>query len=139
MSRRVSPPSGMPPPVAALSPLGQELDLRALAKQTCSAYDAEFPDERERYGPAGIQWCVHDNQHVVNWAALSLTGGLPFFEQIAWLAGVLEARGFPLDRLARSLELCAQTIGQRHPDEHALIERLGHGATFVRSRRTFQR
>jgi hypothetical protein len=60
---------------------------------------------------------VHDNQHVFNWAALSLTGSLPFFEQIAWLARILEARDFPLDRLARSLEPCAQTTARCHPDE----------------------
>jgi hypothetical protein len=127
----------MAPPTAALSPLGKELDLWALAKETCDAYDADFPDERERYGPAGIEWCVHDNQHVFNWAALSLTGSLRFFEQIAWLARILERRDFPLARLARSLELCAQTIARCHSDESALIERLSEGAGFVRSRPTF--
>jgi hypothetical protein len=40
-----------------------------------------FPDERDRYGPAGIQWCVHDNLNVFNWAALSLTGHLVSLEQ----------------------------------------------------------
>ena len=139
MKGRLAPPSGMPPPVTALSPLGTELDLRALAKEACSAYDAEFPDERDRYGPAGIQWCVHDNQHVISWAVLSLTGSLDFSERIAWLARILEAREFPLDRLARSLELCAQTIDYRHSDEDALIDRLLDGAKLVRSRRTFLR
>jgi hypothetical protein len=129
----------MAPPVTAISPLGKELDLAALARETCSTYDAEFPDERDRYGPAGIQWCVHDNQHVFNWAALSLTGHLDFLEQIQWLAGVLEARDFPLDRLARSVELCAETIERRHPTERALAERLRDGATFVRSRPSFRR
>jgi hypothetical protein len=138
VSRRLAPPSGMAPPVTAISPLGEKLDLAALATEACRAYDAEFPDERDRYGPAGIQWCVHDNQHVFNWAALSLTGHLVFLEQIQWLAGVLEARDFPLDRLARSLELCAQTIKRRHPDERALAERLRDGATFVRSRPSFR-
>ena len=123
----------MSPPVVATSPLGDELELRALAKETCSAYDAEFPDERERYGPAGIQWCVHDVQHILNWAALSLTGSLAFLEQIAWLARILEGRDFPLDRLARGLELCAQTLDQHHPRERALVARLLEGATFVRS------
>jgi hypothetical protein len=80
---------------------------------------------------------VHDNQHVFNWAALSLTGSLPFFEQIARLARILEARDFPLDRLARSLEPCAQTTARCHPDENALTERLSEGARFVGSRPTF--
>ena len=128
----------MPPPLRAVSPLGEELDLEALAQETCRAYDAEFPDERERYGAAGMQWCVHDNQHVLNWAALSLTGHLPFLEEIAWLARVLEARDFPLDRLARSLELCAETMERRLPQEQAFADRLREGATFVRSRPSFR-
>lgn len=138
MNRRLAPPSGMPPPATAMSPLGKELDLGALAQDTCSAYDAEFPDERERYGPAGMQWCVHDNQHLFNWAALSVTGDIAFLKQIEWLARVLEARDFPLDRLARSLELCAETIERRHPNEQALLERLREGARFVRSQPTFR-
>ena len=138
MSRRPAPPTGMPPPGTVISPLGEELDLAALATETCSAYDAEFPGERQRYGPAGMQWCVHDNQHVFNWAALSLTGHVGFLEQIQWLARVLEARDFPLDRLARSLELCAETIERRHPNELALAERLRDGAMFVRSGPSFR-
>ena len=100
MKRRLAPPSGMPPPAAAMSPTGRELELRALAKQSCTAYEAEFPDARDRYGAAAFDWCVHDSQHVLNWAALSVTGSLRFEEQVAWLARILEARDFPLERLA---------------------------------------
>jgi hypothetical protein len=68
-------------------------------------YRAEFPDEQERYGDAGIAWCVHDNQHFLNWAVTERNGYGGFERQLAWLAGVLEARDFPRDRLARNLGL----------------------------------
>jgi hypothetical protein len=59
-----------------------------------------FPDERERYGPAGAEWCRHDSQHLLNWAVLSLTQDLDYERELSWLARVLEARNFPLPRLA---------------------------------------
>jgi len=37
------------------------VDLVARAEEACVAYDAEFPDERQRYGPAEMEWCRHDN------------------------------------------------------------------------------
>jgi hypothetical protein len=138
VSRRVAPPSGMPPPVTVASPTDQELDLRALAVQGCKAYEAEFPDNQERYGPAGFQWCVHDSQHLINWAALSLTGTLSFHDELAWLARILEARDFPLDRLARHLELLAETVLRTHPVERSLCEQLRGGAAFMRSRPSFR-
>ena len=51
---RTRPPGGHPPPERALLADGRELELRALAAEICRRYDAEFPDERERYGPAGL-------------------------------------------------------------------------------------
>jgi hypothetical protein len=137
VSRHPARPGGTAPPATAMSPGGEELDLRVLAKDSCAAYDAEFPDERERYGPAGMQWCIHDGQHVLRWAALSLTASLDFLGELEWLARVLEARDFPLPRLARSLELLADTVLRHHPGEDALATRLRDGATFVRSRPTF--
>jgi hypothetical protein len=57
------PPTGYPQPVTAQLHDGQTLDLRVLAEEICARYRAEFPDEQERYGDAGMAWCVHDNQH----------------------------------------------------------------------------
>jgi hypothetical protein len=59
----IEPPSGAPPPVTAELRDGETLDLRGLAQEICSRYRAEFPDEQDRYGDAGMAWCVHDNQH----------------------------------------------------------------------------
>jgi hypothetical protein len=137
VNRPIPGPSGERPPTTAISPRGQELDLVAVAKLTCSAYDAEFADERARYGPAGMQWCLHDNQHLLNWAVMSLTYGISFEHELAWLAGILERRAFPLERLARDLELLSSALTSTYPDEQEVAERIKEGAAFIASRPTF--
>ncbi len=137
MGRETPGPSGMRPPAAAVTPHGQTIDLLAVARRTCEAYDAEYPDERERYGRAGMEWCVHDNQHLVNWAVLSLTSGVDFEEQLAWLESVLEARAFPLDRLAWCLGELARSIEHEYPGEAEIAQRLREGSRFVAARSTF--
>jgi hypothetical protein len=128
------PPSGYPPPVSAQLHNGLTLELRVLAQEICARYRAEFPDEEERYGSAGMAWCVHDNQHILNWAVAESNGYGGFERQLAWLAGVLEVRDFPLERLARDLDIAAAVLdelGTRHPGPSEI---LAHGARFVRSR-----
>ena len=120
------PPSGAPPPESAELRGGPTLDLRALAEEICTRYRAEFPDEEQRYGDAGVAWCVHDNQHLLNWAVIESNGDGGFERKLAWLAGVLEARDFPLERLVRDLEIAAQVVGQAE-----LAETLSSGARFV--------
>jgi len=137
MSRQVASPSGMPPPETVTSLHGRDIDLVALARDACASYATEFPDERERYGAAGMDWCRHDCQHLVNWGVLSLTAGLDYEAQLGWLARVLEARDFPLERLVRCLELLAQAVRDSVPDEPEVAARLAGGAAFVASRPTF--
>src|SRR6476620_5011931 len=98
---RVRPPEGgdEAPSVSRTLGNGQTLDLVALARAICAKYMLEFPDERERYGDAGLAWCVHDSQHLLNWAVESANGDLDMRQEVAWLATVLEARNFPTDRL----------------------------------------
>jgi hypothetical protein len=105
------PPSGAPPPASAELRDGERLDLRALAEQICGRYRAEFPDEEGRYGDAGRAWCVHDNQYLLNWAVTEANGYGGFERHLDWLAGVLAARDFPVDRLARDLEIAAAVVG----------------------------
>jgi hypothetical protein len=50
---------------------------------------------------------------------------------------VLEARDFPLSRLARGLELLAQAVRDAVPGEPEVATRLDAGAAFVASRPTF--
>jgi hypothetical protein len=127
----------MPPPEHVTGPHGRRIDLVAIARRTCVAYDNEFPDERARYGPAGAEWCRHDTQHLLNWAVLSLTQDVDFDRELAWLARILEARDFPLPRLARCLELLAQTTRESVPDVPQIAERVQHGASFIASHESF--
>jgi hypothetical protein len=128
------PPSGAPAPVTAELRDGEELDLRTLAQEICRRYRDEFPDEQARYGHAGTAWCVHDNQHLLNWAVAESNGYGGFERQLTWLAGVLEARDFPLERLARDLDIAAAVLdelGTRHPRPSKI---LANGARIVRAR-----
>ena len=127
----------MAPPERVTGLNGRQIDLVGIARRTCIAYDREFPDERERYGPAGAQWCRHDTQHLLNWAVLSLTQDLDYEQELSWLARVLEARDFPLPRLARCLELLAQNTRESVPDEPQIAARVQHGADFVASHESF--
>jgi hypothetical protein len=122
--------------VAALAD-GTELDLEALAREICARYRAEYPDEQERYGEAGELWCRHDNQHLVNWAVLHTREYVVLDEQVAWLAKVLEARAFPLDRLARNLDIGAEVVGERVTGAADVAAALSGAAEMVRSRPTF--
>lgn len=136
-SRRLSPPSGghPPPTEAALGP-DERLSLVPLAEEICRRYRAEFPDERERYGDAGNAWCVHDNQHLLNWGAGEVRGFYTMSSQVAWLADVLDARGFPVDRLARNLDIAAGVVAETVTDGHGprLAAVLAEAAAFLRSR-----
>jgi hypothetical protein len=118
---------------------GNTLDLYALACEVCRRYRLEFPDEVERYGDVGNAWCVHDNQYLLDWAAEATSDYVDMRDEVAWLASVLEARQFPLDRLARNLDIGAdvvldEVIGSPGAQMAAV---LADAAEFVRSRDTF--
>jgi len=99
--KRTVMPSGAAPPEEAGG-----LDLRAMAERVTDRYGVAFPDEDERYDPAVWRaWCRHDTQYLLQWAVLDVEEVTSRDAQVAWLAGILEARGFPLERLARTLEL----------------------------------
>ena len=134
---RPAPPSGQPPPARVEMADGTEVDLEALAREVCERYRAEYPDEEGRYGEAGMAWCRHDNQHLVNWAVLDTRAYVSLDEQVAWLAKVLEAREFPLDRLARDLDIAAAVVRERVPSGDAVAAALSGAAAMVRSRPTF--
>lgn len=91
-------------------PSGETIDLVPLAAEICRRYREEFPDEQDRYGEAGEAWCRHDNQYILQWAAAAVRGYLDLEYHISWLADVLVAREFPLDRLVRDLEIAAEVV-----------------------------
>jgi hypothetical protein len=102
-------PSGAPPPTEAALIDGSALALLPLAAEITERY----ADEDERYTPRWREWCTHDNQYVLRWAIDDQRGLADLWQQVSWLARVLDARGYPLDRLARSLELGADVLDER--------------------------
>jgi len=127
-------PSGAPPPEQAIL-VGADapIELAPLAREICRRYRDEFPDEAERYGDVGIAWCVHDNQHILNWAVGARNGYVELQGELAWLARVLEARDVPLDRLARNLDIAAEVVA-----DLPIAGDLAAGARFIRSRESFR-
>ena len=137
---RLQPPSGDEPPTSIfLGEDGETLDAESLAREICRRYRVEFPDEQERYGDAGRAWCVHDNLYLLNWGAETVNGYDDMQREVAWLAGVLEARNFPLTRLARNLDIGATVIRARihSASGDRLATVFEDAAALVRSRGTF--
>jgi hypothetical protein len=89
---------------------GAIVALAPLADRVTERYCAEYPDEAERYGPAGRAWCVHDNLYLFAWAFGQVCGDVVFDEQVRWLAHVLHSRDFPLERLAHDLRIAAEVV-----------------------------
>jgi hypothetical protein len=110
----------------------------SLAAATCERYYAEYTDEDAVYGPVGRLWCQHDLQHLLNWAALDVAGAVKLESQVTWLARILEARQFPLLRLARSLELGADVVTDTlGPSAAPMADTLRSSATMIVTRGTF--
>ena len=128
MRRELTPPSGgSAPPAEAALPDGEVIDLAPLARTISARLRAEYPDEEERYGTAGFDWCVHDNQWLLRWAAEDVAIGHGYFARnVRWLANVLDKRGYPLERLARNLEIAAAVVGQES-DGRSAIEPASRG------------
>jgi len=99
-----------------------------VARAICSRYYEQYTDEEARYGARGEAWCVHDNQHIVQWAALDLAEFADLDAQLAWLGRLLHAREFPMDRFVRNLEIAAEVVAAQEPDAAALAERLARAA-----------
>lgn len=131
------PPGGMAPPATGRLPDGVVLDLRVLASEVTEAHLADHPEDLERYGPAGREWCIHDNQHLLNWALLEVTNGVDFGAQVEWLAGVLRSRGYPVANLADNLQTAARTVSRSVDSVHAnaLADVLRDGCASIRGPR----
>ena len=130
MRRDVAPPSGgTAPPATARLPDGELLHLTTLAEEISRRYWAEYADDAERYGDAGLAWCIHDNQWLLGWAVedFEIKGG-HFLRNVRWLAGVLRARDYPAERLARDLEIAAEVVGEGGDGRRRLAEKLRAGA-----------
>jgi hypothetical protein len=123
VSRGVAPPSGAAPPATATL-AGREVALVPLAEAVADRYFAEFPEDLERYGDAARAWEVHDTQYCLQWAILDVEESASLEREIAWLANILRSRGFPLEHLARNLELAADVVDEQLEAGAAVAERL---------------
>jgi hypothetical protein len=119
-------PSGTPPPRTATF-AGETIELTPLAEAVADRYFQEFPGDIDRYGDAAHAWEIHDTLHCLNWALLDVRGYTSLEQQTLWLAGILRAREFPVEQLARNLELAADVM----PVQEA-AERLRAAAVTVR-------
>ena len=108
-------PSGGAPPQFAELPGGDRLELAGPAREIARRHRAEFPDEEKRYGDRGLEWCAYDNQWILSWAAADAAGFDDLHRRTEWLAGILEARGYPVERLARDLEIAADVVAPLRP------------------------
>jgi hypothetical protein len=109
---------------------GERLDLEALAAQVSDRYFERFPEDLERYGEVARAWELHDTQHLLSWAVGDAEGFVDLERQALWLAGILDARDFPVEHLAVNLELASEVIDE-HPE---VAERLLAAAVSVRAR-----
>ena len=134
--RRTQPPGGWPPPDRATL-AGREVELLPLAAVVSERYFQRYPEDLERYGDLARQWEIHDTQHLLNWAIGDVEGHVELERQVGWLAGVLEARDFPLEHLAGNLELAADTVGAHLPHADQLAARLRDAAAPVREHGSF--
>jgi len=131
VSRPVAPPSGFPAPESATLK-GRAVALGPLAEEVADRYFAEFPEDFDRYGDAARAWAVHDTRHCLHWAFLDAEGYASLEKEIAWLSDVLAARGFPLEKLARNLELAAAVVEQRVESGALVAGRLHSASAGVR-------
>lgn len=132
-----APPGGAQPPAEVMLD-GIWVDLRALAREVSIRFVAETPGYVDRYGEHAEAWCTHDCQHMLSWALGAEEGFVDLGAQVAWLARVLEARDFPLEWLARDLELSAAVVGERLPRRaNEIAARLREAAATVRATPSF--
>jgi hypothetical protein len=111
------------------------VELTPLATEIAHRHRIEFPDEGDRYGDRGLEWCVYDNQWLLSWAFTAACGWGNFDEQLVWLAGVLEARRYPVSRLARDLEIAAEVTAETSKSSEVRVrEVLISGAHLLRER-----
>jgi hypothetical protein len=96
----------MPPPTSAMLPDQTPVDLNALAVSVAERHLRRHPEDTERYGELARAWCVHDAQHLMAWGIADLD----FAGQLRWLAGVLDARGYPVANLFDCVLTCASVL-----------------------------
>jgi hypothetical protein len=134
VNRRVAPPAGWPAPTS-VKLAGEDLPLGPLAEAVATRYFREFPEDLERYGDAARAWEIHDTSYCLEWAVLDAEGLADLQREVLWLTNILGSRGFPLEHLARNLELAATVMDDQLSEAgRPIAERLRSAAAIVRDR-----
>jgi hypothetical protein len=131
-----SPSGGTQPPATVRLHDGELLHLSPLAYEISRRFQAEYPDEQARDGDAAFEWCMHDNQWLLAWAAEDVElDGDHFVKNVRWLQRVLQSRDYPSERLVRDLEIAADVVGEDGDGRREVARRLREGAKTLRPRR----
>jgi hypothetical protein len=119
----------MPPPAAATLPDGSEADLRGLAERVTDIHLQRHPEDANRYGDLARAWCIHDTQHLMAWGI----NDTDFAGQLGWLAGLLDARGYPVENLHDCVLTCARVLREAHGEAAEAAARRMEDAARARS------
>lgn|GEM_PF-356156 len=86
--------------------------LLPVAERICERFYRAFPDTDAQYGARGRSFCAHDNAYLAGWLLEGVERRNPesFRRNVHWLAGVLTARGFPLDRFIRNVRMVVEVL-----------------------------
>ena len=139
MKKRLQRPGGQPPP-EHITLQGRRIALAPIAAAVTDRFLEHHPDELERYENPDLvrEWCEHDTRHLIGWAAAEAERGSPLAKQLDWLGVVLESRGYPVQRLADTLEIAAAVLGEElGVTGEKINQSLASGAAHVRSKPTF--
>ena len=139
MKKRLGRPGGHPPP-EHITLEGRRITLPPIAATVTDRFLARHPDELERYeDPQRVrEWCAHDTRHLIGWAAAEAERGTPLARQLDWLGVVLESRGYPVQRLADTLEISADVLREELGSQgERIAASLTAGAAYVRAKPTF--
>ena len=139
MKKRLQRPGGQPPP-EHITLANRRIALSPIAATVTERFLERHPDELERYENPELvrEWCEHDTRHLIGWAAGEAERGTSLARQLDWLGVVLESRGYPVQRLADTLDIAADVLAETLGAQAEKINRsLRGGAEHVRSKSTF--
>jgi hypothetical protein len=139
VSKRLARPGGHPPP-EHITLEGRRISTAPIAAAVTDRFLARHPDELDRYEDPELvrAWCEHDTRHLIAWAAAEAERGTSLAERLDWLGVVLESRGYPARRLADTLEIAGDVLGEElGPNAEKIRASLAAGAAHVRSKPTF--
>jgi hypothetical protein len=139
VKKRLARPGGHPPP-EHIRLEGRKVATAPIAAAVTDRFLERHPDELDRYENPDLvrEWCEHDTRHLIGWAAIEAERGMSLAKQLDWLGVVLESRGYPAQRLADTLEIAADVLGEELGSTAEKIRAsLTAGAAHVRSKPTF--